>query len=216
MKPKKTSLISALIISLFTLIGNFAIAQNSMPQIILRSDKAQQPKVESSEINRDHAEKMVHAAKTGQIDIIKQMIQNGFHIDTPSEADGTALIIAVQKGNQSMVKELLELGADVNAPSRSDGNPLINAALRGNLAIAKILISAGADVNAYVYYDETPLISASQQGHLDLIKYLVENGANVNLAVETPHRDASTGLRSPLSVARDPDVIAYLKNQGAL
>ncbi len=216
MKSKKSSAIAACLVALCALVASAALAQTSVPKITLSADKAQKPSIETSELNRAYAEMMVYATNNNQLSVIKHMIrENGFDIDTPAEADGTALIIAVQRGNEELVEELLKLGADVNAPSPRDGNPLINAALRGNLSIAKRLVAAGADVNAYVYRDETPLIGASQQGHLEMVKYLVENGANVNLEVETPHGDAPNNFRSPLSVARDRDVRDYLKSQGA-
>jgi bla regulator protein blaR1 len=159
--------------------------------------------------------RLIEAVMQNDIEEIKRLQSDGVDIDTPAIGDGTALIIAVKLKNQLMVDALIGLGADVNQSSRGDGNPLITAAMVNNIDIAKVLLQNGADVNGIVAGDETPLINATRRGYLEMSRFLVANGADVNLAVHTGVLDGSK-IRSPLNMARNAEVRAFLIEQGAI
>jgi ankyrin repeat protein len=121
--------------------------------------------------------------------------------------------MAARDPDMVTARRLIARGADVNRAAPGDGNPLIAASARGHKALAALLIEHGANVNSFVMGDETPLIAAAMSQNPGMVRFLVEHGADVNLAVPTGNWPDET--RSPLSVARDPQIIDYLRSHGA-
>ncbi|MGH8076711.1 MAG: ankyrin repeat domain-containing protein [Lysobacter sp.] len=155
---------------------------------------------------------LIEAVDEQRIDEVRRQVENGADVDARVRGDGTVLIRAAALGDLASVNELIRLGADVNQASRGDGNPLIAAAKHGHLDVVTKLVSAGADVNAVVTGDETPLINAARGGHLDIATFLVEHGADVSKGVT-----ADFGRwRSPLNLAANDEVRAYLTSKGAI
>jgi ankyrin repeat protein len=110
-------------------------------------------------------------------------------------------------------RDLLARGADPNQAAPGDCNPLIVASAAGHKVIADLLLAHGADINGFVLGDETPLIAAARAQNPGMVRFLVERGADVNLRV--PSGNFPGEMRSPLSVARDPQIIEYLRAHGA-
>ena len=162
---------------------------------------------------RPSGQSLVAALNEGESAAALALIEAGADVDHHTPGDGTPLIEAVRHDDFRAVRALLEHGADVNKAAPGDGNPLIVAAAAGKRRMAALLVEAGADVNAFVPGDETPLINASRTGDLALVRYLVEQGADVKR--EVPAYSWRTPTRSPLSVASDPRIVAYLKSRGA-
>ena len=165
-------------------------------------------------LDKEQSDDLVELIESGQIAKISQVIDHGLDIDQEFEGDGTPLIIAVRNGDKALVEYLVSRGADVNKASIPDGNPLINAAITNNVELLYFLYQHGAKLDDIVEHDETALISASKAGAFQAVKFLVEQGADVNLAVKARTIRGSE-LRSPLSVAKNNEIKAYLLAQGA-
>jgi hemoglobin len=104
---------------------------------------------------------------------------------------------------------LVRCGADVNTPAGAeDQTPLHMAARRGNLAVAQVLLGAGAALEARDKKGETPLRRAVNCGHLEFVSLLLAHGADVNT------RDRHG--RTPLQAARRPEMVALLRDHGAV
>eukprot|EP01043_Picozoa_sp_COSAG02_P049430 COSAG02_NODE_4963_length_4776_cov_2.041052_3_plen_235_part_00 len=107
---------------------------------------------------------LYHAAKSGDIDELRSMLDAGLRPDAPDQATPVpaiatapgrrnALHFAVIYGNLEMVRMLLDAGASVNAPDRSGWQPLHFAALNGRptkLEITKLLLDAGGNRHAAI------------------------------------------------------------------
>lgn len=107
---------------------------------------------------------LYHAAKSGDIDELRSMLDAGARPDAPDQATPlppiptapgrrNALHFAVIYGNLEMVRMLLDAGASVNAPDRSGWQPLHFAALNGRptkLEITKLLLDAGGNRHAAI------------------------------------------------------------------
>ncbi|KAK7445073.1 hypothetical protein VKT23_014935 [Stygiomarasmius scandens] len=88
------------------------------------------------------------AARGGEENIIKLLIEKGADVDAEGGLYGTALQTAVCWGQLGAVKLLIAKGADVNAKAGIEGTALEAAANTGHLDIMKFLLENGADVNA--------------------------------------------------------------------
>jgi ankyrin repeat protein len=91
------------------------------------------------------------AARWGHDEYLRQKIEGGINVDTPTESGGTALMFAASGGQLSTMRQLIELGADVNARDREKGmTPLIwcLASLQlpeVHLEGCRLLLDRGAD-----------------------------------------------------------------------
>jgi hemoglobin len=104
---------------------------------------------------------------------------------------------------------LIRHGAEVNRPSGpEEQTPLHMAARRGNIAIARALLHGGAALEARDKKGETPLRRAVNCGHPEFVSLLLAHGADVNT------RDKKG--RTPLHAARRADMVALLREHGAV
>jgi len=196
---------TAMVFSALLLVACAGLAIATVPRIALPIGGTAEPE--------EPVIALLSAARAGQSDQVRQLIQGGADVNARVLYEGTPLIQAVRSRNLETVDILLKLGADPDRASLGEGNPLIVASRLGLQAVVERLVEAGADVNRVVTYDETPLINAARAGHLSTVQYLVQRGANVNLGVEA---DGWLGRwRTPLNQAKDPVVRAYLMEQGA-
>ena len=122
------------------------------------------------------------AARTGNIEAIKQHIAAGTHVDSELITGWTPLYFAAQAGYTEIAELLLSKGADVNAKTATGDTPLDqaigfkhteivdllrkhggkhltfhNAVLGGDVEIVKEFLAAGTDVNAMTDAGHTPL-----------------------------------------------------------
>lgn len=97
--------------------------------------------------------------RTGSIDSVKRMLQNGQASMRDITKHGTTLLhTASGTGHLSLVKFLIDQGADVNAADEDGETPLHRAtSLKNNYAVARLLIGSGADLANVTIDNRTPL-----------------------------------------------------------
>src|SRR4051812_43581590 len=61
------------------------------------------------------------AARWGHDEYLRNKIEGGVNVDTPTENGGTALMFAASGGQLSTMRLLIELGANVNARDKDKG-----------------------------------------------------------------------------------------------
>jgi ankyrin repeat protein len=125
---------------------------------------------------------LVSAARNGDSEIGKLLIEAGADIAFHAQGDETPLMAAAANGHLGFVKYLVANGAEVNKKLEGDGTALLLASREGHLETVRYLISIGAEVDAQVSGDGTPLIVSVQSGHYEVAKILLEKGADPNLA----------------------------------
>ena len=86
------------------------------------------------------------AARVGNIDIVKMLLDSGADINHFTEWRRPALAIAARMGNIALAKLLIERGADVNRGA-VHGSALAEVECKDHLAIVQMLLDNGADIN---------------------------------------------------------------------
>ena len=153
---------------------------------------------------------LVDAAKSGNRDALRALLQKAANVDA-AEADGTtALHWASYRDDVESADLLIRAGARVNAANDLGATPLWTASLNGSEAMVRRLLSAGANPNAALVAGETPVMVASRSGKPVVVEQLIASGANVNAR-------AARG-QTPLMWAvsqKHPDVVKVLLAHGA-
>ena len=122
-------------------------------------------------------QQLIDAATNGQLDLIKNLIEQGVDLHVESEA---ALRSAANYGHLDVVKYLVDRGADIHVKNEY---PLRWAANNGRLGVVKYLVEQGADIHVD---DEEALRWAAINVQLEVVKYLVEQGANPEVILDNP------------------------------
>ena len=158
------------------------------------------------------------AASSGNIDILKLLLDQEGAIHVVRAASGNPLMGAVTYGKEETVKILLDHQTNPNA----DG-ALARAAADGRTTIVKYLLDAGADVNA-VHGQETALTEAAMRGYTQVIQLLLDRDAKLNIgggcgnalltAIEYRREDAAVQLMNGGADPRTPGALQRAAAQG--
>jgi len=140
---------------------------------------------------------LMHAARSGNIDIAKILIAKGAHIEikekthasgfmSTGEYGKNALMIAAQNGHANIVIALIEKGANLEQKNE-DGDTALTLCIKSYPQIlflrasyiqtAQILIANGANINIGNNRGETPLILAKQSRIAEIVQMLKAKGA---------------------------------------
>lgn len=123
---------------------------------------------------------LLEAAKNGNKDELKALLQKGANVNV-AEGDGaTALHWAAYRDDLESADLLIRAGAKVNAANDLGATPLWMACENGNEAMVRRLLAAGANPNAKLTLGETSLMVASRTGNPAVIEQLLAKGADIN------------------------------------
>jgi uncharacterized protein len=131
------------------------------------------------------------AAKAGELDKAKQLLDQGVALADPDQAGEPALLIAALAGHADVVALLLDRGTDVHIRNKGGLTALHAAAFSGHLDVVELLIERGAAVNETKnLYHMSPLHAAAEEGHRDVVELLLAKGADI----EAKERNGYTPL----------------------
>ena len=153
---------------------------------------------------------LVEAAKNGDRDALRALLQKGASVNA-AEADGTtALHWASDRDDVESAGLLIRAGARVNAANDLGVTPLWTASLNGSEAMVRQLLKAGANPNAALLAGETPVMVAARSGSSRVVELLIAKGASLN----------ARGARSQTALMwavsqKHPDVVKVLLAHGA-
>jgi ankyrin repeat protein/acetyl esterase/lipase len=152
-----------------------------------------------------------HAARTGDVESVRKLIEGGAEVDANDRWDRTPISYAIEmQEDQKLVQALIDSGADLNSEDKNGDTLLHHAARNGNKNMIDLFISKGLDVNAKNKYGLTPLYYATTDRSVPAIDLLVKKRADVNAKAQdgiTPLHYAAWG--------GNPDAIDALISAGA-
>jgi ankyrin repeat protein len=135
---------------------------------------------------------LYEAAKEGQIDIVKNLVEAGADINLIPEGYWTTPIYeAVQNGHLEVVRYLIAKGANIQGfPYGNQNTSLLTiAAEHGQAEVCRILLENG------VSYTSWALIEAGERGHLKIVRQLAAHARQSDLnaafrrSMETPYHE---------------------------
>lgn len=125
-------------------------------------------------------ERLLEAAKAGNVDGIQAALEAGAAVDARDGNDRTALLLATIADSPQAARLLIEAGADVNAKDAREDSPFLYAGAQGRTEILKLLLAAGADLASTNRYGGTALIPACHHGHVETVKVLLETTIDID------------------------------------
>lgn len=142
---------------------------------------------------------ILEAAKNGELESLKQMLDQGADMFSVDKYGFTALMKASEQGHLDVVKFLVERGADVNQKNLLDWTALCYAATRRKLPVVQFLVENGADIDAncqgrpiikWVLQQSTDHMP-DEEKLLDIIDYLVSKGVKTDSQIIDYAREVS-------------------------
>ena len=91
---------------------------------------------------------LMHAARTGNLAVVKTLIANGADIHEKSSRGVTALYAAALNGHADIVEFLLRQGVDIECALNDGETPLMAAVWNGQVGTVDLLLRMGASVKA--------------------------------------------------------------------
>eukprot|EP00741_Cyanophora_paradoxa_P021290 tig00021348_g20550.t1 len=172
---------------------------------------------------------MFHAARAGNVDTLKHLVESGRVSLDIQDWDARAPIhLAAEYGHAGMMTWMLKQGADKNVPDKWGVTPLHEACKHDHVEIALALLEAGADMAAKDSNAKTPLEYASAalratleekldlwnsagRGDLETVKNILESRST---AVDATDAAGNTALFSAAG-AGHVEIVQFLLERGA-
>ncbi len=155
-------------------------------------------------------EDLASAIRTGSVELVTRLIEQGRNVNTPDANGVTPLGTAAMYGQLEIATILIKKGANAN----SGKYPPLTCAAGMNrtdqIDIVNLLLENGANIDKARYDGLTPLQLAVMHGHYDIVKLLLQKGANSTIVTPEGH----TVLDWAVLLKRS-DVEELLKSQGA-
>jgi ankyrin repeat protein len=161
-----------------------------------------------------HAMAVISAARDGNVNRLKTLIEAGANVNLKNGEGWTALMTAALKGHYDVARLLVTAGASLEETNNSGWTALRFASSVGDLDMMRLLIDHGADLNSQDEKGWTILMQAADEGHLEAVKLLLARGADKDIrslshesalsialrqghaeVVKTLKRNASSGLK---------------------
>jgi ankyrin repeat protein/beta-lactamase regulating signal transducer with metallopeptidase domain len=122
---------------------------------------------------------LMEAAKKGNAEIVKLLLEHGADLESRSKEGRTALWIAVYYGNSEVIKVLLAHNVDINTKDNDGYTPLIAAIINNQTDAADVLLADGVDINISTFKGETALTIAVAKKS-SIAYRLIDKGAPIN------------------------------------
>lgn len=167
-------IVSIVLLSSFTLTAcNKSDNSESTDSPALQEEQAASPVT---------AQTMRDAALNGDLQQVRQAIEQGIDVNKADQAGRTALMLASFNGHKDIVQLLLENGANVEDRNTDGRTALIFAASGPFPDTVKLLLENNADPNATDSVDEwSALMFAAAEGQKEVVQVLLNADADPTL-----------------------------------
>lgn len=134
---------------------------------------------------RDINKELLRAARRGEVDKVKQLLDEGADVNSKDDRGLSAIMYAVASEVFGVVKELITRGADITVADDNGATPLHLAAYSSEIEILKLIINTHlADhdsLDAKDDHGQTPLHTAAAGGYANSVILLLQNGADATI-----------------------------------
>lgn len=145
-------------------------------------DKQKKLQDENSNQASQNIDLLFDAALDGNIETVKQFIENGFDVNQPSPDEESLLMLAGFNGHTALCKYLIKSGAHIEARESNGRTALMFASTGPFPETVKLLLQNEANPNSIDRLEHfTPLMHAAAEGHFEVVKILLDNGADPSL-----------------------------------
>jgi len=168
-----------------------AIVQQQPERVAILLDQGVSPEAASGEGEYRGKTALMWAAETGQVDVLRMLLQYGAVVDRGNAKGGTALMYAAVAGRTDAIRALVEAGADPNHRVRHGWSPLLLATVKGHVEAVRVLVELGADPHARDVYGWTLLMHATERADTAMMQTLLDLGVDPR-AADTAGIDAFT------------------------
>jgi len=146
------------------------------------------------------------AAKAGDFDTIKQLVEQGAYLNEPSDYDGkTSLHLACSEGHLNVVQHLLKNGASLHVRDRRGRTPLFDAIRNKRYLVVDLLLTIGARFDHDDIEVARELCIAATENDVDRLRLWKRAEVDMNMT--------DLDGRTPLHVAvlkRNVDIVRFL------
>jgi ankyrin repeat protein len=130
----------------------------------------------------EQQKELIAAARLGDLDGVKKLIDQGFDTDCELKYGSSALMIAASRGHEPVVRALAEAGAKVNRRNRFGATALLEACEKGHHDVIRTLVQFGAEINLPHNNGTTVLLAATFRRDIKTIKIVLELGGDPDVA----------------------------------
>jgi ankyrin repeat protein len=126
---------------------------------------------------------LCYASETGDLEIVKLLVDHGANVNWATQYDGSPLMIAARYSHTPIMKLLLENGASLCHVSSPKDTILGTAVARATIEAINLLLEAGADLEFKTGFAQiSPLSVAAERGRKDVVNLLLSKGAELESA----------------------------------
>lgn len=119
---------------------------------------------------------LTEAARRGDFERAKLLLDQGADVNTRTQNGGTILMAAAVRGDADAAEVFLGKGVDANARTVDGWTALMVACHSGYVEVVRLLLEQGADVNLRHQNGKTALDWAVGNGHREVQKLIREYG----------------------------------------
>ena len=113
------------------------------------------------------------AAAQGNIDSLKQHLEQGIDINVRNRQKRTAILIAAMNDQYEAVQFLVDAGANVDLQDETCFNPFLYGCINNKLELVKMMIKAGTDIDLLTRFGGVGITPASEKGHVEIVRELL-------------------------------------------
>ncbi|WP_419421467.1 ankyrin repeat domain-containing protein (plasmid) [Legionella sp. D16C41] len=118
----------------------------------------------------------VDAAKAGNFEIFKLLIERGADVTTLDRWGNNLFYYAAMGDSTTIIEYLIAMQVDINKTNNSGDTPLFKVAEIGNIKALEIFAKHGAHLNVENNNSKRPIDIAAEYGHIQFMCALIEYG----------------------------------------
>jgi ankyrin repeat protein len=137
---------------------------------------------EERESSADADGELIVAARAGDVDRVRSLLERDAAVDARDASGATALVAAAYGNHVDVARSLIEAGADVNVKDERQQSAYLIATseVGDDPRLLELTLANGADVDAKDSYNGTGLIRAADRGHVRIVERLLETEVEID------------------------------------